>query len=274
MSESNIPTETSLTKINSDIPNSDDPKLDAPKLDKPDLNETDQKFLTLKADLKAASETTQLKAIIQFEDFGIAAISPLLDYLSDRLAQRTKTNLQPTFLDGRAYQIIVQKSLTLDYETQLKTKLDQGILPLSQALKLELATLQNLLVQQQFEDADRLTSKIMRQLASKDAADRGWIYFSEVAAIATLDLQTIDQLWTIYSEGKFGFAIQRRIWLSLGKKWEDFWLQIDWKKGGSFTRYPGGFTWSLKAPKGHLPLSNQIRGNKTLEAIFNHVAWQ
>jgi GUN4-like/ARM-like repeat domain, GUN4-N terminal len=274
VSETIISTEINLPETNSDIGNNS------------------QKFLSLKAELKSPSETTQLKAINQLEDYGAIAAPILLDYLSDRLAQRLEAKLLPTLLDGRAYQVIHQIVLEqqeksqqekqaeqesveiLDYETRLNTESDRGILPLSSLLQVDLTMLQNLLVQQKFEDADRLTSKLMCQLASKDAAARGWIYFSEIAAIATLDLQTIDQLWTIYSEGKFGFVVQRRIWLSLGKKWEDFWLQIGWKKDGSFTRYPGGFSWNMKAPKGHLPLSNQIRGNKTLESIFNHVAWQ
>ena len=45
------------------------------------------------------------------------------------------------------------------------------------------------------------------------------------------------------------------------------------KKDGSFTRYPNEFIWSLDAPRGHLPLSNQLRGNKTMQAIFSHPAW-
>ncbi|MGB0562323.1 MAG: GUN4 domain-containing protein, partial [Spirulinaceae cyanobacterium] len=31
--------------------------------------------------------------------------------------------------------------------------------------------------------------------------------------------------------------------------------------------------WDLTAPKGHLPLSNQLRGVRTFEAILNHPAW-
>jgi GUN4-like len=50
-------------------------------------------------------------------------------------------------------------------------------------------------------------------------------------------------------------------------------LKIGWKKDGSFTRYPNEFIWSLDAPRGHLPLSNQLRGNKTMQAIFSHPAW-
>jgi GUN4-like/ARM-like repeat domain, GUN4-N terminal len=250
-----------------------------------DLNE---KLLALQTDLQSPSEATQLKVIVQFEDLGENAIAPLSQYLIERQIRQRQANQPPNYLDGRAFQIIRQnisdkadrssstvnqKSLQ-ELDLKLEISVFQGILPLPRSLKIDLAPLQALLADRLFEDADRLNSKIMCQLAGDGAATRGWIYFSEIAAIAPLDLQTIDQLWTIYSEGKFGYAIQRRLWASLGKKWEDFWLQIGWKKDGSFTRYPGGFSWNIKAPKGHLPLSNQIRGNKTMEAIFNHPAWK
>jgi hypothetical protein len=247
----------------------------------PDLSE---KLSALKADLQSASDATQLKAIVQLESsseaFSEEAIALLTEYLLERQIRHGQaiSNQCPTYLDGRAYQVIWAICQDRDrlslINQQLKIDSSQGVLTLSRSLKLDLSPLQALLAQQQFEKADQLTSKMMCQLASNDAATRGWIYFSEIQAIAILDLQAIDQLWSIYSEAKFGFMVQRRLWLSLGKKWEDFWLQIGWKKDGSFTRYPGGFSWNLKAPKGHLPLSNQIRGNKTIEAIFNHPAWK
>ena len=133
--------------------------------------------------------------------------------------------------------------------------------------------LESLLTQQNFEQADRLTALLMRQLVGEPALNRGWIYFTEIALISNTDFKTINELWLNHSNGKFGFSVQRKIWLGLDKNWEKFWQQIGWKQAGSFTRYPNEFTWTLEAPKGHLPLSNQIRGNKTITAIFSHPTW-
>jgi len=33
------------------------------------------------------------------------------------------------------------------------------------------------------------------------------------------DLRTIDQLWVKYSNGRFGFSVQKRIYQSLGNIW-------------------------------------------------------
>ena len=63
--------------------------------------------------------------------------------------------------------------------------------------------LQLMLVEQKFEDADRLTSSYLRKLAGKLAEKRGYVFYSEVKNMSGIDLETIDRLWTIYSTGRF-----------------------------------------------------------------------
>ena len=35
-------------------------------------------------------------------------------------------------------------------------------------------------------------------------------------------------------------------------------------------RYPSSFCWSLKAPDGHMPLVNQLRGVRLMDSILRH----
>ena len=132
--------------------------------------------------------------------------------------------------------------------------------------------LQLMLLEQKFEEADRLTSSYLRKLAGKLAEKRGYVFYSEVKNMSSKDLQTIDRLWTIYSTGRFGFSIQAKILKSVGKKYELMWPKIGWKKEGLWTRYPGSFRWSLDAPDGHMPLINQLRGVRLMDSILNHPA--
>ena len=132
--------------------------------------------------------------------------------------------------------------------------------------------LQLLLIEQQFEEADRLTSSYLRKLAGKYAEERGYVFYSEVKNISGKDLQTIDRLWTIYSTGRFGFSIQAKILKSVGKKYELLWPKIGWKKEGVWTRYPNSFCWSLEAPDGHMPLINQLRGVRLMDSLLRHPA--
>ncbi len=125
-----------------------------------------------------------------------------------------------------------------------------------------------------FQTADRLTRELLCQLAGAGAIDRKWVYFTEVDGLPIADLQTIDRLWSSYSDGKFGFAVQRELWLGVGKNWDKLWVKLGWKNGNSWTRYPQEFIWDLSAPRGHLPLSNQLRGVRVLASLLAHPAWQ
>ena len=132
--------------------------------------------------------------------------------------------------------------------------------------------LQLLLVEQKFEEADRLTSSYLRKLAGTLAEKRGYVFYSEVKSMSGKDLQTIDRLWNIYSTGRFGFSIQAKILKSVGKKYELLWPKIGWKNEGLWTRYPTSFCWSLDAPDGHMPLINQLRGVRLMDSILRHPA--
>ena len=132
--------------------------------------------------------------------------------------------------------------------------------------------LQLKLLEQKFEDADRITSSFLRRLAGKLAENRGYVFYSEVNNMSGVDLETIDRLWSVYSNGKFGFSTQAKILKSVEKKYELLWPKIGWKKEGYWTRYPSAFIWSLDAPEGHMPLINQLRGVRLMDSILRHPA--
>jgi hypothetical protein len=70
-------------------------------------------------------------------------------------------------------------------------------------------------------------------------------------------------LWVKYSNGRFGFSVQKRIYQGLGgtreyngKIWEKFGDKVGWRKRGSWIwlYYEDiTFTFDKKAPEGHLP---------------------
>ena len=137
-------------------------------------------------------------------------------------------------------------------------------------IDLDYNDLQLNLLKQNFEEADRLTSAYLRKLAGKVAENRGYVFYSEVKDMPDEDLVTIDRLWNIYSQGKFGFSNQAKLLKSVGKRYDLLWPKIGWKKDGIWTRYPTSFCWSLKAPDGHMPLVNQLRGVRLMDSILRH----
>ncbi|MEY2977719.1 MAG: hypothetical protein RLZZ435_1858 [Cyanobacteriota bacterium] len=174
---------------------------------------------------------------------------------------------------GRVYAKLLQCS-EVEVQTFLQTKFPQGLVDSSSDRNLEYQDLETLLATEQFEAADRLTIQKMCELAGTAAQQRKWLYFSEVDLVPQQDLQSLDRLWRIYSDDKFGFSVQREIWLGVGQSWDKLWPKIGWKNGNIWTRYPQGFTWNLSAPKGHLPLTNQLRGVRVMAALMAHSAFQ
>jgi hypothetical protein len=138
------------------------------------------------------------------------------------------------------------------------------------AAGIDYGPLQRDLLAERFEDADRNTSAILRRLAGAEAERRGYVYFSEVPVMEGLDLVTLDRLWTAYSLGRFGFSAQARLLEGLNGRYDRLWPRIGWKLDGVWTRYPGAFDWSITAPEGHMPLVNQLRGVRLMDAILNH----
>ena len=160
-------------------------------------------------------------------------------------------------------------------ETALKSFLERypgGWLSTPSARGIDYSDLQAALVGQDFEQADRLTSSILRELAGSDAVRRGYVYYSEVPAIPAADLEALDRLWLCYSRGRFGFSVQARLLRSCNGRWEQLWPRLGWKQGSLWTRYPKSFQWSIDAPEGHMPLINQLRGVRLMDALLQHPA--
>lgn len=222
--------------------------------------------------LKSESLNNQL-SLIQELAASESGLSVLMQFLQERLASPIAVGTLPGMIEGKVYQTLLHAA-TPQTETFLQAQFPQGIVPLNSERGIDYVPLQALLAKQEFQAADRLTIEKLCELAGEMAVQRKWLYFTDVATFPTLDLQTIDALWRIHSEGKFGFSVQRNLWLAAGKNWEKLWYQIGWKNGNNWTRYPQEFTWSLEAPKGHLPLSNQLRGVRVIAALLAHPAWE
>lgn len=221
---------------------------------------------SLRQKLIAGSEKVQQQIIPQLADLG----NDGLDVLKEFLLKRRDT--PATWIDGKVYQVIYNANAPADQEF-LQTNFPEGIVPLKSDCGISYNSLQKLLANQDFQAADLLTIQKMCEAASPQAVQRKWLYFTEVENFPIQDLRTINQLWVIHSEGKFGFSVQREIWLGLSKNWVSLWPKIGWKDGNNWTRYPHGFTWNLSAPRGHLPLSNQLRGVRVMSSLLCHPAW-
>ena len=222
----------------------------------------------LESQLKTGPEKIQLQMMLDLLALGEAGYPILQNFLLSRQQDSTP----PTYIDGRCYELLLGTD-NAEVQGFLQQHFDQGVVPLESGQGIDYLPLQRLLAKQSFQEADALTLAKLCELSGPAAVKRKWVYFTEVEQYPIADLRTINQLWLVHSEGKFGYSIQRQLWLSVGKDWDALWPKINWRSGRDWTRYPGEFTWDLSAPKGHLPLSNQLRGVQVLNALLSHPAW-
>ena len=221
---------------------------------------------SLRTQLIGGSEKVQQQLIPHLAGSGDNGFDILMEFLYQRRENPANS------VDGKVYQLLFNSGSDKAKEF-LQTHFPEGVVPLKSERNIDYKELQQQLALQNFQAADLVTIQKMCEVAGASSVQRKWLYFTDVDNFPITDLQTINKLWLVHSEGKFGFSVQREIWLAQGKKWDNLWTKIGWKDGNNWTRYPNRFTWDLTAPRGHLPLSNQLRGVRVIASLMAHPAW-
>jgi eukaryotic-like serine/threonine-protein kinase len=85
---------------------------------------------------------------------------------------------------------------------------------LKSAVGMDYSKLRDLLAAGKWKEADEETLRVMLAVAKRE--DEGWFNKESIDNFPCADLRTIDQLWVKYSNGRFGFSVQKRIYQSLG----------------------------------------------------------
>jgi serine/threonine protein kinase len=98
--------------------------------------------------------------------------------------------------------------------------------------------LRDLLAAKQWEKADQETAQRMWEVMGR--ADEKWLREEDIERFPCKDLKIIDKLWFHYSQGKFGFSVQKKIWEECGSptSYNDDWLRfcdrVGWREEGQF----------------------------------------
>ena len=145
--------------------------------------------------------------------------------------------------------------------------------PLPSEKGVDYTPLRDLLKAGNWKEADKETLAVMLKCAGREK--EGWLDSNSIEKFPCTDLRTIDQLWVKYSNGHFGFSVQKQIWESVNGN------EVKYSKTVGYIRGEKGFglTYLLgagyltydeltfddtHAPKGHLPswwwISNAVGG--------------
>ena len=129
--------------------------------------------------------------------------------------------------------------------------------PLKSERGVDYTKLRDLLATGKWQKADEETATKMLEAAGR--TEQRWLRIEDIDRFPCEDLQTIDQLWVKYSNGRFGFSVQKRIYESLGgsreydqKIWEAFIDRVGWRVNNRLLYYDQ-IKFSTLAPEGHLP---------------------
>jgi serine/threonine protein kinase len=89
---------------------------------------------------------------------------------------------------------------------------------------------------------------------------------SQIHQLPCEDLQTIDRLWEHYSQGQFGFSVQKQIYASVKGDYIRFCDRVNWPTYNSPIA-SGQLKFSQKSPQGHLPSRSWVGGVQWLRHL-------
>ena len=143
---------------------------------------------------------------------------------------------------------------------ELPIKKRRGLEFLEQQRQTSLFTqLENFLENGQWREADEETTRLMLLIAKRE--DEGYLDVESIEKFPCEELRTLDKLWIDNSGGKFGFSVQKKVWIDCGgipgeydydvyKKFAD---QVGWRRSENWLSYDE-LTFRLdESEKAHLP---------------------
>ena len=181
-----------------------------------------------------------------------------IDLISNYISQQITDQIQT--LDKAEVNFISIPSLATNKKTELMEVANDHISSQPEFFTnqdIDYTRLRDLLAQNQWEEADIETAKLILKVMKKNYWNE--VYQEDIENFPCQDLHIIDRLWEQYSYGYFGFSIQQTIWSEMGgqidyeteKKLGD---RLGWRKDGKWLDYEAlTFELSPMTPMGHLP---------------------
>jgi GUN4-like protein len=123
--------------------------------------------------------------------------------------------------------------------------------------EIDTTRLHSLLAAGKWKEADEETANVIFEVANSNKEE--WLRDEDMDNIPCEDLRTINQLWVDYSNGHFGFSVQKEIFQRIGvtreynkEMWRRFGDTVGWYVNNKWIGMH--CTFDLTAPQGHLPV--------------------
>ncbi len=206
-----------------------------------------------------------------------------LDQYQQMVRQALQNNLHPlTFDQGRLEQARQIWHISAEEASQMEETIRSEIYgSIDSAIGIDYSRLRQLLWEKAWQKADEETENVMLKALRQnmEPLDR-----DAILQLPCVDLSTIDQLWSRYSQGKFGFKAQQQAYYEVDRRPLDFLQLLAWRgRAASLNRGLKAYTqlqFNLGAPAGHLPTwrwccpsleSGYEVSDSVVEAMFLHL---
>ncbi|MCG9884863.1 MAG: GUN4 domain-containing protein [Cyanobacteria bacterium] len=152
--------------------------------------------------------------------------------------------------------------------------------------------LEELLAAGDWKGADQETRAVMLAVANRK--EQGWLDEDSINEFPCEDLRAIDGLWVRYSQGKFGFSVQKEIYVACGAKldaknpslniWRAFGDRVGWRLEGWWINWTSVYFYLDGLNRGTLPgawFAGDLAGadpgddsySARLKKLSNNQAW-
>ncbi len=141
-------------------------------------------------------------------------------------------------------------NVTINYLAPSVPEVKKNPVELLTAKGIDYRELEKLLKAQEWRKANELTVEHMLKLANRES--QGYLHEASIKIFPCEDLRTIDHMWVHYSYNKFGFSIQKKLWLVCGGEigkydyevWKKFAAKVGWYHPPKFFIGDGDWRWN------------------------------
>ncbi|MEO0968436.1 MAG: GUN4 domain-containing protein, partial [Cyanobacteria bacterium J06639_18] len=141
--------------------------------------------------------------------------------------------------------------------------------------------LDELLRVKRWEEADFETAELIYNISQDEFSENYFyrqfppqhVYSQHITVMPREDFNTINNLWLKYSNGRFGFSIQKDIWVELGggsdscytpyEVEQKFGNKVGWRRKGEWLYYVDLYNSERIKPRGHFPLALMLSSGET-----------
>ncbi|MEM8674519.1 MAG: GUN4 domain-containing protein [Cyanobacteria bacterium P01_G01_bin.67] len=182
--------------------------------------------------------------------------------------ESTPNNSNRAAADARQQQpeVVIESEPAESEEIDIPTT-SRRIALISPKTGIDYTKLRNLLRDKKWSEADIHTYQLIEQVvkSAKRQNKHVFIELKTIAEFACPDVRTADYLWKKYSNNKFGFSPQQKVWQSVNQQgdfstqtWRRFATEVGWKtgeitSGSGYLLYEQLDFEPKQAPAGHLP---------------------